>query len=448
MHFSVLRRCIPHPPSLIPLCLVAILAGTAGAQDSTGATPADSTLDSLRARLERAEEAIELLRQQMAAQASTEVRTRSRARLEISGRVLVNAFSNSRRVNNVDVPQFVLPDIPIPPGTGTSGTNNRYGSAGLVARQSSFGIAASGIGVAGGEFLADADFDLFGGTQTGAGGRQLFPQPRLRTARVIVRWARGELLAGQDVPLIAPWNPVSVASIGTAGFASAGNLWNWLPQIRGTVEVAGVGVQAAVLAPHSGGETIPGEPDAVDAGERSRRPFVEARLRRRWGADAEARSEVGVSVHRGWLATRDDSLFTSEAFAADFNVRLGARVGLRGEAYRGRLLRGLGGGGIGQNFAFDGPVTRVVPDRGGWLQANVRATGATTVGAGCGVDDPEDVGPAQRLRNLACEGHAIWRGPGGLLLGAEYRRLTTRYSPQAPRSFASDHLNVAVGVEF
>src|SRR5215208_2620187 len=62
MHFSVLRRCIPHPPSLIPLCLVAILAGTAGAQDSTGATPADSTLDSLRARLERAEEAIELLR--------------------------------------------------------------------------------------------------------------------------------------------------------------------------------------------------------------------------------------------------------------------------------------------------------------------------------------------------------------------------------------------------
>src|SRR5215208_3075387 len=131
MHFSVLRRCIPHPPSLIPLCLVAILVailvGTASAQDSTEATPADSTLDSLRARLERAEEAIELLRQQMAAQASSEVRTRSRARLELSGRLLVNAFANNRqRVNNVDVPQFTAPDVD---------QALKRGSMGLVARQ-------------------------------------------------------------------------------------------------------------------------------------------------------------------------------------------------------------------------------------------------------------------------------------------------------------------------
>src|SRR5437868_6022805 len=66
--------------------------------------------DSLAMRLRRAEAAIAALQQQIAEQSESGVKTRSGARMEISGRVAVNAFGNSRRVNNVDDPQFVQPD--------------------------------------------------------------------------------------------------------------------------------------------------------------------------------------------------------------------------------------------------------------------------------------------------------------------------------------------------
>src|SRR5512145_1450656 len=70
--------------------------------------PAQQTrADSLAERLRRAEAAIEILQTQVAEQAQTAAQTRSRMRLELTGRILMNAFGNSRRVNNVDNPQFV-----------------------------------------------------------------------------------------------------------------------------------------------------------------------------------------------------------------------------------------------------------------------------------------------------------------------------------------------------
>src|SRR5687768_18540865 len=66
--------------------------------------------DSLAERLRQAEAAIAALQTQMAEQAQGGTRSRSGARLELSGRMMVKAFGNSRRVNNVDNPQFVLVD--------------------------------------------------------------------------------------------------------------------------------------------------------------------------------------------------------------------------------------------------------------------------------------------------------------------------------------------------
>src|SRR5437867_3468377 len=64
-----------------------------------------SQTDSLAERLRRAEAAIATLQQQVSEQSESGVKTRSGARMEITGRVAVNAFGNSRRVNNVDDPQ-------------------------------------------------------------------------------------------------------------------------------------------------------------------------------------------------------------------------------------------------------------------------------------------------------------------------------------------------------
>src|ERR1043165_1928543 len=81
-------------------------AATVRAQDTTRTT----RLDSLARQLERAEARIDVLEKQVASQASTAPRTRTGVRMDLGGRLLVNAFGDTRRVNNVDNPQFVRPD--------------------------------------------------------------------------------------------------------------------------------------------------------------------------------------------------------------------------------------------------------------------------------------------------------------------------------------------------
>src|SRR5260221_4817558 len=120
----------------------------------------------------------------------------------------------------------------------------------MSARQTTLGAAYASRDVVGGQFVGHVDVDFYGGQKASSGGRT-FPLLRLRTARGIVRWSNGELLVGQESPLIAGVNPVSPAAIGTPAFATAGNLWLWLPQIRGTIESSGdvrIALQGGVLA--------------------------------------------------------------------------------------------------------------------------------------------------------------------------------------------------------
>jgi hypothetical protein len=138
----------------------------------------------------------------------------------------------------------------------------------------------------------------------------------------------------------------------------------------------------------------------------------------------------------------------SDAISVDLRIPLTSWLDVRGEAYRGQAIRGLGSGGIAQGVARD-PRGRGVPvrDRAAWLQVNARASAALTIGAGCGFSDPEDedLPPATgRLENGICEGHTIWR-PEPLLLGLEYRRIKTTYSSGA---YTNNHLNLAVGFVF
>lgn len=407
------------------LCLIAeiVLAGVAAAQ-----TPAS---DSLAERLRRAEAAIATLQLQLAEVAEGGVRARSRARMEVSGRVVVNGFGNSRRVNNVDNPQFVRPDTT--PGVPVRGV-------GMAIRQTRLGLAVSVSEVLGGAFHGDLDVDFYGGQQPSSGGRT-FPLLRLRTARGFVRWPNAELMIGQESPLISGVNPVTPAAIGTPGFAAAGNLWLWLPQVRFGVQTPGsvrFGVQGAVLAPTSGDAVATFDTD-YDLAERSQRPYLQARIHAHWGEGATA-SEIGCGVHQGWLvpvATR----VVSRAIACDAGVGLHQWVELRGEFFDGQAVRGLGGGGIGQNVvtATNAPLEST----GGWAQLNIRPNAAFNVGAGCGADHPEAGAP--RRRNDACAAYTIIRPVGPLFFGAELRRLRTGY---ATTRFTNDHVTLAAGFEF
>jgi hypothetical protein len=397
---------------------------------------ARTSRDSVAARLERAEEAIAFLRQQLADAAESSVRTRSRMAMEISGRVLMNAFSNTRRVNNVDVPVFVRPD---------TNSGLPLGGAGMAIRQTTLGFAVTSGDVLGATFTGGLDVDFYGGQQPSSGGRT-FPLVRLRIAKGTLTWPHAELMVGQDAPLVSQLNPASLASVGVPGFTAAGNLWLWLPQVRLGVHTTGdvrVGVQGAILAPTSGDPAGLFDTDN-DISERSKRPYVEGRAHVSWGEGDEAGS-IGVGAHDGWFATPNSPLRREgRAFTADARVPVGRHVLLLGEWYSGDGTRGLGGGAIGQLFGASG---NPIHSSGGWAQLNVMPVPRLTLGAGYGVDDPDDADlPATgRLRNAAAEVHLHLRPAGPLLLGLEYRRLETTYR-SGP--LVNDHLNVAVGFSF
>lgn len=396
-------------------------------------------LDSIKQRLEDAEAALQALREQLATEASTALRTRSRVSLEFTGRALMHVVRNDGRVNNVDVPVFARPD---------SGAGPQGGMA-MTIRQTTLGLAFTASDIAGGTFHGDLDADFYGGQQPSSGGRT-FPLVRLRTARGTLAWSNGFVMAGQEQPLISNLDPVSLASVGVPGFTAAGNLWLWLPQVRGGVHTSGplrFGVEAAVLAPTSGDPAGPFDTQ-FDAAERTDSPYLQGQLRMEWGEE-ERRGFVTAGYHTGRVADATDVARRSEAIAATVKLPIGSRVELRGEFFDGQLLRGLGGGGIGQGF---GPGGVPVRTKGMWAQLNVQATTRLLLGVGGGSDDPEraDVAVGGRTGNAVVESHLHWRPAGPLVLGLEWRRLSTEYRQVAatPAVARTNHLNLAIGFEF
>jgi len=359
---------------------------------------------------------------------------------ELHGLILVNAFANSEDVNNSDVPQFALP--PRPPGGLPSS------AAGGTVRQSRIQVRATVSEFAGGRLSGDLDVDFFGGQQPSTGGRTF---PLLRIRRAFAEFTRGRLgvLVGQEAPPIVEINPSSLASIGIPGFAGAGNLWLWIPQIRVGVDVAQLGaarlgVEIAALAPTSGDAQTAffTQPDIA---ERSGRPYLQGRIRARWGSGT-TQGEVNLGGHVGWLAVGPDERVTSHAVAVSLWTPLVRGLELRGEAYTGQAVGGLGGGGIGQNFGVD---STAVTTTGGWIQLNVLPSPMWEIGAGAGLDDPDDSDldvATQRLRNLAVEGHASWRR-APVVVGFEIRRLETRYGASLT-DVGATHFNLAMGFEF
>jgi hypothetical protein len=364
----------------------------------------------------------------------------------VHGLVLVNAFYNDAKVNNSDVPQFALrPDPPTGPPAS---------AAGATVRQSRVTVVATVPEFASGALSAELDVDFFGGQQPSSGGRT-FPLLRIRRAFAQLTGGQWSVFVGQESPPIAEVNPSSIASIGFPEFAGAGNLWLWIPQVRvgadlPTMSGLRLGVELAALAPTSG-DAQTAFLTQPDIAERSSRPYLEGRLRARWGAGDQP-AEVSLGGHYGWLATGPDRRAHSKAVAASVWVPLGRKVELRGEAFAGEAVAGLGGGGVGQSFGRDSvPVATI----GGWAQLNVRPSPAWEIGAGGGMDDPDDDDldlQSQRLRNLTFEGHLVWR-LAPVVLGAEVRRTSTRYGASTINGTALTdldfvHLNLAAGFEF
>jgi hypothetical protein len=357
----------------------------------------------------------------------------------VHGLVLMNAFHTTDNVNNSDVPQFAIPATPTGPEASTSSA---------TVRQSRITVFALVPEFAGGAIKGELDVDFFGGQQPSTGGRT-FPLLRVRRAVAELTWNRVALLVGQESPPITSVSPSSLASIGFPDFAGAGNLWLWIPQIRLSADLApsggglSVGAEVAALAPTSG------EPQGAfatqpDIAERSGRPFIQGRVRARWG-QGDRLGEVSAGGHYGWILDASGNRVPSKALALSVWTPIGSRLELRAEGFTGQALAGLGGGGIGQNMVRDGVPVR---SAGGWAQLNLRPSMQWEIGGGAGIDDPDDgdLGDPSRLRNVAVEGHLTWRRLPAVV-GMEVRHIRTRY--RAPiGDLSATHVNLGMGFEF
>ena len=454
---------------LVALALVGAFAAPAlaRAQDPTpptvpapspspATTPDSLSPDSLAARLARAEAAIAALRQQLATESQSTVHTRSRLQLDLTGRLLTNFFLTLGRANNVDVPITAL----------APSADEERDAFGVTVRQSRLGAILTVAEVLGGTFVGDVELDFFGGVQNGPGDRRLFPEPRLRTTRARLRWSRTEIMVGSDVPLISGLNPVSLVASGTPNFSGSGNLWNWLGQIRLGQELGATSIgatqlrwalQGAIMAPYAGAQYA-GEPDAEDAGERSTRPAFEGRFRAQWGDTAqrsasdvsigEGGGEIGLGVHRGWVARGDGELETSYAVALDARISLGARAELRGEAYTAAWCAGWAAAGSARrSVAPSAPSPSVPPSA--TMPAGDSSTRRWPVrciaGTGCGYDAVNDDDRPTRRRNRVCAAHLLWRPSEPVVLGLEFRGIETKFDTGAVGRV--NHVNLGVGFE-
>jgi regulator of replication initiation timing len=434
---------------------IAIVKPQAQGPSAQSAASQSTERPALNERVSKLEESQELLRAKVDDQYQTKVESASKYRLRLSGIALLNAFENSGRVDNQDVPNLAL-------GRGTFDT---AGSFGATARQSELGFEVYGPTFAGARTSADLHLDLFGGFPNTTNG-VTEGLMRLRTATVRMDWDRTSIVVGQDSPFFSPLSPTSIASLGYPAFSYAGNLWTWTPQARlehrfDLSNSSGITLQGGFLDPLSG------EPPASEiyrtpqAGERSRQPAYASRITWNHGPDDRALS-LGLG---GYYSRQNYGLGRSmDAWAgtADWSVPMGARLGLTGEFYRGRALGGLGGG-TGRSVLFGGLVTDPTSSLtglntiGGWTQLKFKATESVEFNAAYGQDNPfsSDLRRFERSygyaysrisRNQSEMFNVIYRPRTDLIFSLEYRHINT--SETNGDRYTAGHLNLGVGVLF
>jgi hypothetical protein len=428
------------------------LTESAAAGDSAPSTQNSSRLDS---RVQKLEEATQLLGSKVDEQYQTKVETASKYHARLSGIVLMNAFRNHGASNNLDFPDFAQPN---PRGSPAS-------SLGATLRQSEIGLEIFGPTLAGAKSSANIQLDFAGGFPSTPNGVN-FGIARLQTGSFRLDWQHTSVVAGQDTLFVSPLSPTSFASLATPAFAYAGNLWGWTPQLRlehrfHFSDQQTLNVQAGIL------DNLTWEPPydpffrTLQAGERSGQPAYGVRTG--WSRPVfDHPLSIGVAGYYGRQNWNWDRYVDSWAGMTDWQIPLLRRLTLSGEFYRGRGIGGLGAG-IGRAVVFGGdPGSATTPIRGldsagGWSQLKLQLTSKLEINGVFAEDDAF----ASDVRGFATDknnfitilgrnrgglGNIVYRPRSDLLFSAELRRL--RSFPVYSSSSVTNQVNLAVGILF
>ena len=182
---------------------------------------------------------------------------------------------------------------------------------------------------AGGQLTGELDVDFFGGQQPSTGGRTF---PLLRLRRAFAELTRGRLDAvrrarkrRRSSRSIRPRSPAS-ASPSSPAPAISGSGFRRSGSARDVANVGAVrlGLEVAVLAPTSGDAQTAffTQPDIA---ERSSRPYLQGRMRARWGA-ARSRARSASAVTTAGSPWDPSRRVASRALAVSVWTPLGPRA--------------------------------------------------------------------------------------------------------------------------
>jgi hypothetical protein len=366
----------------------------------------------------------------------TKLESGSKYPLHVTGLVLFNAFVNRGNVDNIDLPEAA---------SGTPSNAAGSGSGGASLRQTILGLEGYGPRIAGARTSANIDLDFFGGLAyssyaTSAG------TVRMRTASINFDWDHDSIQVGLTPPLISPLSPSSYAMVAEPGLAGAGNLWAWAPQLKYTHQMplqSGKRLQFEFGlwdSPTAGYATnvLFRTPSPAEA---SKQPGYESRIS--FGNfSGERPFQIGFSGYYSRQSYLQNENVDSWAGTADWRIPLGDRFEVRGEAYRGRALGGLGGGVYKDALFGTDPSTGLNSYRGlnavgGWAQFKVHFSQSLEGNASMGLDNgfasdfhsivlpPTTTATQLRARNNMAFTNLIFRPKTYLILSPEYRRIWT-----------------------
>ncbi|WP_150110538.1 hypothetical protein [Granulicella mallensis] len=417
------------------------------AVSSSGSTSED--IDALR-------EQVGILQAEVKQHDQIKVETASKYRLRVTGLALFNAFSNAGVVDNVQLPTLAMPRI-----AGAS-----HGSLGGTVRQSLIGVEATGPTINGARSYAALSVDFFGGSSSNTYGyNSTTGVVRLRYAQMGLDWDKTTVQVGYTEPLISPLSPTSYATVAQPALSGSGNLWEWSPQLRVEQRVPisgqrGLALEAGLISPQSIGYTA----TQLDTpSEASRRPGVEGRVSYRSNLGGSDRPfAIGVGAYTASQFYDGDIHVHSWAVTGDWQIPLYKWFDLTGEAYRGRALGGLGGGGYKDMLSGTDPVTGLpksegVETAGGWSQLKIHFLPTLEANAAYGLDDTftsnfdnlilmNPTNAQVGARNSSVIGNLVFRPKSSLIFSPEYRRLQSwRY--MGPANIANI-FTLSVGYQF
>lgn len=432
---------------------------------SAAATPTSSVLAKLLDRLDRVEEEnrklseeIRALRAELSAQttssatvpptaadlaaradvqesrtaelAQTKVEASQRMPISLTGMLLFNAFENNRRSGTSEYP--IVANTALAPA-----------ATGATLRQSVIGLTFNGPDLPGGGKASGSlymDFSNGGITP----GNNLF---RLRLATLDLTWGNTTFTVGQDKPIIAPREPVSLAQVGVSPLTGAGNLWDWQPQARiqqriAFNDVSGMLLQAGVYQTSEGDASTP---VSVPRSLERARPGYESRFAFFAGTE-DRRIEIAPGFHLSTTHFNGMSV-PSRIASLDWRIKPAKVFEFNGAWFRGQNVANLGALKQGFTILSNGTIIPV-HSQGGWGQASLFAAPKLTFHLFTGIeaDRAADLASGGISRNFVYGGNLMYRLAPNVLGAFEVSQTRTAYVNIGTR--LNNHYDLAIAYQF